>query len=329
MEAISIIKRNSETRGFELEIDNLRRFFENNIEPQCNVSIISIAGALRKGKSFMLSLFIRYLRATKEAQENGNWINFDEPLIGNGFHWNNGSTADTSGILIWPEVFYRVNRRGERTAIILMDTQGVFDRNCTIQDNLLIFAFSTMLTSVQIFNVSQLIQEDNLQYLQLFAEYGRLASETSNIKPFQKLFFLVRDWQDDETYPYGLNGGKQYLDVSLMEDVTQQNDDLREIRRNIRSYFDELRCFLMPHPGLSISNRFNGNLNLLEAVFVDKLKEFVENIFSNNNLITKKINGERILARDFLHYITSFWTVFVNTPTPQSILEVSFFFKYN
>lgn len=326
MEAISIIKRNSETREFELDVDNLQSFFENNIEPECNVSIISIAGALRKGKSFMLSLFIRYLTATVDEQENGNWIKFDEPLD-NGFHWKNGSTADTSGILIWPEVFYRINNRGERTAIILMDTQGVFDRTCTIQENILIFAFSTMLASVQIFNLSQLIQEDNLQYLQLFAEYGKLASETSNRKPFQKLIFLVRDWQDDENYPYGLIGGKQYLDECL-KDIPEQNEHLREIRRKIRSIFEELKCFLLPHPGLGVSNRFNGDLNLLEPVFVDKLKELVQNIFSNNNLIYKTINGERIVARDFLNYITSFWTVFINTPTPQSILEVSFFFKY-
>lgn len=325
MEALSIIKRNSETRKFELDIETLQIFFDVNVDPECDISIISIAGALRKGKSFMLNFFLRYLRASVEDQENGEWINLNEPFD-NGFHWKNGSTADTSGILIWPEVFYQLNNQGERTAIILMDTQGVFDRTCTIQENILIFAFSTMLSSVQIFNISQLIQEDNLQYLQLFAEYGRLASETSTRKPFQKLLFLVRDWQDDENYPYGLTGGQQYLNVCL-ENVNDQDEDLRELRRNIKSFFEELGCFLMPHPGLRISNGFNGDLNLLEAVFVDTLKEFVGNVFSNNNLITKKINGERLIARDLLNYITSFWTVFEDTLTPQTLLEVSLILK--
>lgn len=83
----------------------------------------------------------------------------------------------------------------------------------------------------------------------------------------------------------------------------------------------------MPHPGLRISNHFNGDLNLLEAVFVDTLKEFVRNIFSKNSLVTKKINGERLIVRDFLNYITSFWTAFETTPTPQTLLEVSLAFK--
>lgn len=273
----------------------------------------------------MLNFFIRYLRASVEDQENGEWINLNKPFE-NGFHWKNGSTADTSGILIWPEVFYQLNNQGKRTAIILMDTQGVFDRTCTTQENILIFAFSTMLTSVQIFNVSQLVQEDNLQYLQLFAEYGKLASETSNRKPFQKLIFLVRDWQDNDNYPYGLTGGQQYLNF-VLEDINDQDEEVRELRRNIKSFFDELSGFVMPHPGLRISNHFNGDLNLLEAVFVDTLKEFVRNIFSKNNLVTKKINGERLIVRDFLNYITSFWTAFETTPTPQTLLEVSLAFK--
>lgn len=92
MEALSIVTRNSETRRFELNVETLQLFFENNIEPECNVSIISIAGALRKGKSFMLNFFIRYLRASVEDQENGEWINLNKPFE-NGFHWKNGSTA--------------------------------------------------------------------------------------------------------------------------------------------------------------------------------------------------------------------------------------------
>ena len=73
-----------------------------------------------------------------------------------------------------------------------MDTQGAFDSQSTVRDCATVFALSTMLSSVQIYNLSQNIQEDDLQHLQLFTEYGRLALEKSGSTPFQRSFSLSR-----------------------------------------------------------------------------------------------------------------------------------------
>jgi atlastin len=75
-----------------------------------------------------------------------------------------------------------------------------------------IIGLSTMISSYQIYNVDKLIQENNLQDLALFSEYGRAALEPTLEptdpataskkevlvagKPFQRLQFLVRDWQN-------------------------------------------------------------------------------------------------------------------------------------
>lgn len=48
-----------------------------------------------------------------------------------------------------------------------MDTQGAFDSQSTVKDCATVFALSTMTSSVQVYNISQNIQEDDLQHLQV------------------------------------------------------------------------------------------------------------------------------------------------------------------
>lgn len=89
----------------------------------------------------------------------------DKPL--EGFSWRGGSERDTTGILMWSEVFKATLENGEKVAIILLDTQGTFDSESTVKDCATVFALSTMLSSIQIYNLSQNIQEDDLQHLQV------------------------------------------------------------------------------------------------------------------------------------------------------------------
>jgi atlastin len=51
--------------------------------------------------------------------------------------------------------------------------------------------------------------------MQLFTEYGKMAMEETGEKAFQNLVFLVRDWQNAESCPFGFAGGKTYIDKVL------------------------------------------------------------------------------------------------------------------
>lgn len=102
-----------------------------------------------------------------------------------GFHWRGGSDRDTTGIFMWSEPFVLRTVSNEEVAVLLMDTQGSFDSSSTIKDCASLFALSLMTSSMQIYNISQNIQEDDLQNLHLFSDYGRLALESTSKIPFQ------------------------------------------------------------------------------------------------------------------------------------------------
>ena len=120
----------------------------------------------------------------------------DESLAG--FSWRSGSVRDTTGIIIWNDVFLHTDDdTGEDIAIILMDTQGLFDNETTPIDNSRIFALGTLISSIQVLNLSGVIQEDQLQYLQFATEFANHAVKNCHSiteKPFQNLMFLIRDW---------------------------------------------------------------------------------------------------------------------------------------
>lgn len=88
----------------------------------------------------------------------------DEPL--KGFSWKGGVKRDTSGIIIWSDVFLH-EAKNSRLAIILMDTQGLFDTKTSPTENSRIFALGTLASSIQIFNLNDVILENQLEYLQV------------------------------------------------------------------------------------------------------------------------------------------------------------------
>lgn len=95
------------------------------------IALISIAGDFRKGKSFMLDFFLRYLRAKvnilsnnlecinivfKLIQNPKEWIGKEnEPL--KGFDWRGGAGRHTTGMIMWSEPFFTSLPNGEEVCI--------------------------------------------------------------------------------------------------------------------------------------------------------------------------------------------------------------------
>ncbi|KAI6229170.1 GB1/RHD3-type G domain-containing protein [Aphelenchoides besseyi] len=160
----------------------------------------------------------RLLFAPNRFLFSHDWLE-REPTL-QGFSWRGGSERDTNGILFWSKPYLVKNKQGEELVVLLMDTQGAFDQQSTVKDCATIFALSTMISSVQIYNLQSNIHEDDLEHLQLFAEYGKLALEESTGKPFQTLVFLVRDWGSPYEIEYGFQGGGRLLERRLETNPT-------------------------------------------------------------------------------------------------------------
>ena len=257
-----------------------------------------------------------------------NWMGgSDEPLTG--FSWKSGGARDTTGIILWSDVFLATNEIGEKIAIILMDTQGLFDSKTSPADNSRIFALGTLISSVQIFNLNDVIQENQLQYLQLATDFAKFAAmdnrQSFEIKPFQKLLFLIRDWSHPDDEPFGFEGGNSYLKKNLkIED--NQHESLSSVREHIYSSFEDISCFLLPHPGKLFTRAvYDGSWSKMDEDFKDELKTLIETLLDPKNLVIKKINNQELSAADLKNYIKVYLRVFQSNDIvgAQSLYELT------
>uniref|UniRef100_A0AAY4EVD0 GB1/RHD3-type G domain-containing protein n=1 Tax=Denticeps clupeoides TaxID=299321 RepID=A0AAY4EVD0_9TELE len=287
---VQIVVAKEDDHAFELDAAALEGILMQEHVRDLNVVVLSVAGAFRKGKSFLLDFMLRYMH----NQSPSSWMGGDDdPLTG--FTWRGGCERETTGIQVWSEVFVVEKKDGSKVAVLLVDTQGAFDSQSTIKDCATVFALSTMTSSVQVYNLSQNIQEDDLQHLQLFTEYGRLAMEQIFEKPFQV---------------------KQ-----------NQHEELQNVRKHIHSCFSSIGCFLLPHPGLKVATNpnFDGRLKDIDNEFKRELQNLVPLLLAPENLVEKEINGAKVTCRDLLEYFKAYIKIYQGEelPHPKSMLQAT------
>ena len=264
---------------------------------------------------------------SNEIQNYKNWMGTDtEPL--KGFSWRLGSKRDSTGIIMWSDIFlHTIATTGEKVAIIIMDTQGLFDNETSPADNSRIFALGTLISSIQILNLVGLIQEDQLQYLQFATEFAKFAlqdSQGSEEKSFQHLLFLNRDWQNPYDFMFGTEGGDEYL-TEVLEIKPEQKPELKSVRELILSSFEQVQCCLLPHPGNSVvtNKDYDGQWKCLDKDFKDELAIIIEKLLGPDKLVLKKINDKDLKSFEFNEYIQTFFILFQSDTLPevQSIYE--------
>lgn len=208
-----------------------------------------------------------------------------------------------------------------------MDTQGLFEPRSTHEENGRIFGLSTLISSIQILNIKDVLQEDQLEYLEMATNLAKIIvkkQKTTDWKPFQRLLFLFRDWAD-ETIGYGYEGGLKYLDdevLAVFDDVKSTKGSV--IRQNIRGSFDEISCFLLDNPGQNIK-KGHGEWSTLEEGFVTNMKILIESLLAPKNLVKKSALGKDLTATEFQGLIKIYFNAFANAklPATENILQMA------
>lgn len=242
----------------------------------------------------------------------------NEPLTG--FSWKAGSQAHTKGILLWSDVFL-YEKNDEKFAIILMDTQGLFELKRKPSVDAKIFGIASFLSSIQILNLNDVIQENELEYLKMVTDYTKIAIKHQNkdslntlSKPFQKLLFLVRDWTDEDV-GFGYEGGVTYLNTVL--NISSEISDAQAVRDNIKNTYESVDAFLLPNPGKIRNKNYNGSLSGLDSDFKEYLKILIEGLLSSENLVAKKIFDSEVTGNDLMDYATGIFLAYQSSELPE------------
>nr|XP_039257074.1 atlastin-3-like [Styela clava] len=306
---------------FKLNIGNLTAVL-HNLKCQ-DLAIVSMAGAYRTGKSFMLNFFIRYLR--NEGWENKNWFGPEDMKIQDDFEWRDGSNPHTLGIFVWPEIFY-VEKDGKQVGVLIVNTQGLFDDRSSPDTNINIMAISTLLSSHQILNFLRNVRGTDLEHLQLALEYALAASHKFQMKDksFQKLTFLVRDWPLPREHEFG-HGGDAYVNQVLKETDSNQPESVTQVKKSIYQGFEHVNGFLMSKP--RPINGWKSSRDIRNSDITGKFRDHIitlaDSILNPKNLVVKKMFGQPISANGLINLISEFsnWIQSGKQPKIETCLE--------
>jgi len=161
---------------------------------------------------------------------------------------------------------------------------------------------------------------------------------TDTHKPFQRIEFLVRDWQhfeDDEDLDRCILEMDNYLSSVLAErDAT----DLKDTRNQITSCFDFVGCYMLTHPGFSVTKKkYDGDVADIDPRFLSLLDHYCHRVFGcskieekhgmMNNLVPKAIHGRELSAAELGAYIKAYANLFskgaTHFPEASTMLEAT------
>ena len=248
--------------------------------PYKNISIISLVGKYRTGKSFLLNRVLLNIQSS-------------------GFGVGPTFKACTKGIWIWSDPIMIKNKYcKEKFPCFLIDTEGLGAYDEEINHDSKIFLIAVLISSLFIYNSVGYIDENTINNLSFVLNLSKTIKLKNNSNEeneeelaeyFPSLLWLLRDFSLKlEDKDGNVITEKQYLENSLKE-IKGNNEIIEEknkVRNLIKTYFPERDCLTMVRPVEKESD-----LQIMQNLPDQRLrKEFLEQaqIFKNKVLqITK------------------------------------------
>ncbi len=260
------------------------------------------------------------------------------------------------GIWVWSRPFFLQlpqadpSLAAETVAVLLVDTQGMFDHETSNMLTANIFGLSTLFSSTQVYNVRTQVGEDNLQHLALFSEYGRMAfaaqqqdagaaggqggpsSTATPTVPFQHVQFLLRDavpgnlsWFDTTLDALALQSDNK----ALMDSVLSKThiEDLASTREQITAVFERISAFQLPGPGERVTDdpSFAGDLQHVRPRFLEVLELYTYELF-HRDLTPKRVAGRAVTASELKKLMVEYCRAFTSGagfPEATSLLSAT------
>src|SRR5271154_6078587 len=151
------------------------------------------------------------------------------------------------------------------------------------------------------------IDEKLLQDLEFFAGYAQMvtATEQGSTSSFQKLVFLVRDF-DYPDYEYGHHELTTERSSNFCKDTFLPSADkcppenIAVRQKILKNYAKDVGVFLLPYPGLTFVRNAKEKP---DEMFSSGVRDFMSVMNSPGHLVTKKVRGLEVSGKDFCVYI--------------------------
>nr|XP_048708808.1 RING finger protein 112-like [Caretta caretta] len=265
--------RLDEEENLILDKKALSRCLEQGGAGDAPVCVVSIVGGQRRGKSFLLNYLLRRLRSP-DARD-GSWMGQeDEPL--EGFEWRADMQQVTNGVWIWSQPIW-VPTPGGKVAVLLVDTEGSMGIERKKENSIKLSAFSVLLSSYQILNISNEVNDADLEYLEMFVRVAEEVGKAYGLKPVQHLDLLVRDWSSSPDL--GAEGGEQHL--RHIQEILEARSPCKHPKALEALKRSSSRCYLMPFPGRGITMGSEGRLRDMDDDFRGSLRDYVTALVSS------------------------------------------------
>ena len=275
-----------ERENLELERENLilnekllQSITNKNNCDKIPVAVISILGPQRSGKSFLLNFILQYFQQQQlepplddNIKLTPSWMKDLSPE--SGFHFAAGLEPDTKGIFLWSEPIITKDKDGNKVALLIMDAQGLYDKNTSSVGNKLLCSVVSLLSSIVILNIKGHIDEKYLESFGQMLDFAREIMPKEDMNPFQEMIFTIRDFQLEDDM-VGWEGGKEVLENFLLESDEQMEENV-DNRTKFMQCYPHAGCFLFPYPGENVtSHLYTGSIESIKQDFRERVSEFV------------------------------------------------------